>query len=322
MKLYWYEAERGNFGDDLNQWLWDLLLPGYRDWPKDATLFGVGTILSDPLLMHNPAPLVVGSGTGYGEVPTPEAVSRCDVRAVRGPITAKLLGLPEDIPMLDGAAMIPRVAPEIAPAEKHGETLFVPHYSTSALQIDWQGLCRKAGLRYLSPEGESKEVIRTIAGASRVITESMHGAILADAYRVPWTPVLVNDRINEMKWRDFAGALDVENISFTDVLPEARMAKKVMGALKPKPEPVPAAPESSDKPEVPSGPKGSTKPRDGLRKLLEAGGPILATMISRRLKKARESGPQYLSADAALASRQDRFQEMLDGIVRDYGGEA
>lgn len=31
MKLYYYESKEGNFGDDLNRWLWDSIFPGFFD---------------------------------------------------------------------------------------------------------------------------------------------------------------------------------------------------------------------------------------------------------------------------------------------------
>ena len=46
MKLHYYKAPQGNFGDGLNEWIWDRLIPGWRNWDEDATLLGVGTILT------------------------------------------------------------------------------------------------------------------------------------------------------------------------------------------------------------------------------------------------------------------------------------
>ena len=31
MKIYYFKDPVGNFGDDLNSWLWDTLIPGYFD---------------------------------------------------------------------------------------------------------------------------------------------------------------------------------------------------------------------------------------------------------------------------------------------------
>ncbi|RVI74215.1 polysaccharide pyruvyl transferase family protein, partial [Sinorhizobium meliloti] len=46
MKPYYWESQHGNFGDDLNLWLWDFLLPGFREVHPETLLVGVGTVLN------------------------------------------------------------------------------------------------------------------------------------------------------------------------------------------------------------------------------------------------------------------------------------
>jgi succinoglycan biosynthesis protein ExoV len=50
-------------------------------------------------------------------------------------------------------------------------------------------------------------VIRKIAGATKVIAESMHAGIIADAFRVPWVPVLLSREVAPFKWVDWASTL-------------------------------------------------------------------------------------------------------------------
>ena len=46
MKLAYFRDPKRNFGDDLNPWLWDQLLPGLiDDVDDDRFLIGMGTIL-------------------------------------------------------------------------------------------------------------------------------------------------------------------------------------------------------------------------------------------------------------------------------------
>lgn len=49
MKLYYYESKLGNFGDDLNKWLWDELLPDYFDNDESVRFSGIGTIITDTM---------------------------------------------------------------------------------------------------------------------------------------------------------------------------------------------------------------------------------------------------------------------------------
>ena len=51
MKLVYTKVETGNFGDDINTWLWKELLgkDPFND-NKDLLFFGVGSILADYML--------------------------------------------------------------------------------------------------------------------------------------------------------------------------------------------------------------------------------------------------------------------------------
>ena len=62
MKPYHWPSHHGNFGDDLNLWLWDALLPGLRDVREETLLVGVGTVL-------NPTLLPTGSGWNGSRMP-------------------------------------------------------------------------------------------------------------------------------------------------------------------------------------------------------------------------------------------------------------
>lgn len=207
MKLHHFHDPEGNFGDDLNHWLWDALLPGWRAaWP-DTWLVGVGTLINSKMPAGAPK-MVMGSGVGYGELPSPGMLAECRFVSVRGPRSAAALGIAPELGILDPAALIP-LLPDFADIERHGETLFIPHHRSVHRQ-DWAALCARAGLSYLSPCGEAKGVIRRIAGAKLVVTESMHGAILADAFGVPWHAVSINAQFNGWKWADWGESLGVD----------------------------------------------------------------------------------------------------------------
>ena len=45
MKLFYYRAKEGNFGDDLNGWLWEELAPGRWSDEADTLFCGIGTII-------------------------------------------------------------------------------------------------------------------------------------------------------------------------------------------------------------------------------------------------------------------------------------
>src|SRR5580765_8548204 len=91
MKLYYCDSVQGNFGDDLNQWLWPRLLPGMWNDDDGVIFVGIGTILGRDV----PAArirAVFGSGAGYALVPDIAARDgNWHIYGVRGPLTARVL---------------------------------------------------------------------------------------------------------------------------------------------------------------------------------------------------------------------------------------
>jgi succinoglycan biosynthesis protein ExoV len=213
MQLYYFKAVRGNFGDDLNSWLWDDLIPGWRDvWP-DRVMVGVGTILNNKMPAGVPK-IILGSGCGYADPASAQLLAECRVLAVRGPRTAALVGAGPDVPALDPAALLPTL-PRFSGVAPHGQVVLVPLHSSMAL-LDWHKVARSIGAVLVSPEDDAEHVIRMIAGASQVITESMHGAIVSDAFGVPWTAFGFHHLFNRNKWQDWASSLNVTP-AITDV---------------------------------------------------------------------------------------------------------
>ncbi|WP_114966647.1 polysaccharide pyruvyl transferase family protein [Alkalilacustris brevis] len=209
MQLSYYKCKEGNFGDDLNDWIWDALLPGWRDWDNDTTLIGIGTILTRQRLanLEKTRVLVLGSGAGRSESPKLPLPLSWDFRSVRGPRTAKRLGLPSERAVTDPAVMISEF-PEFQNLPKGDKPAFIPHYRT-VRRLDWNAACERAGMKYVSPSEESKTVIRSIASAPLVVAESMHAVIIADTFRVPWIPVRIMNRFDPEKWADWAESMNI-----------------------------------------------------------------------------------------------------------------
>jgi succinoglycan biosynthesis protein ExoV len=152
---------------------------------------------------------VFGTGSGYSAPPSPEQAARWDVRCVRGPLTARLLGIEPEKAITDAAwliNLIPRYA-EI-PREKSGVT-FIPHW-TSALYGAWEPLCKKANITYVDPHLDCDAIFAAIAHSELAIVESLHAAIIADYYRTPWIPVLSPQRILVFKWLDWCDSLNID----------------------------------------------------------------------------------------------------------------
>lgn len=205
MKLYYYKDRHGNVGDDLNPWLWDKLLPGVLDDDQDTLFLGIGTLLNDRV-PDSSTKIVFGSGLGYGTAP-PRIDDGWKFYCVRGPETARRLGLPAHLAITDPAALVATV--EIPRPASRAGIAFMPHH-VSAWNADWPSICKAAGLRYIDPRWDVERVLGEIGSVASLITEAMHGAILADTLRVPWSPVFLYDHILESKWVDWCQSLSID----------------------------------------------------------------------------------------------------------------
>lgn len=136
MKTYYFRDPRGNFGDDLNPWLWGKLVPELLDENPAEILVGIGTILDDRL-PPTPVKHILGSGVGYGKMP--QVDERFIFHAVRGYATAAALGLPKDRVITDAAVLVRRVVDVLSSAKHHDFGLMPTGHSE--YHYDWESLC-------------------------------------------------------------------------------------------------------------------------------------------------------------------------------------
>jgi succinoglycan biosynthesis protein ExoV len=316
MQPYYWESAHGNFGDDLNLWLWDFLLPGLRDVHPETLLVGVGTVLNRALLPEGQHKLVIGSGFGYGTLPDMSQKQEWDIRSVRGPLTAQKLGLEPEKGIIDPAVMLADM-PEFQNLPKLYKKSFVPHWESAIVGM-WPSVAAQAGLTYIDPCGEAKAVIRQIAQSELIVAESMHGAILADAFRVPWVAVSTSDSINSFKWNDWASTLGVSYQPLQVPISSRAEAKlKNASFWGMRFEGFAPAPENpNDRPVDEAALREARGPRQTpLRRLIKQS---LAQPSMVGLWKASRATPQ-LSRDSVLAERKARFMDVIEGVRRDYG---
>jgi len=93
----------------------------------------------------------------------------------------------------------------------------MPHHQ-SLLEADWESLCKSTPLHFINPRREVEQVLLEIQQTELLLTEAMHGAIVADALRVPWIPVRLYGNFLDFKWQDWSQSLGLR-LSISDVPP-------------------------------------------------------------------------------------------------------
>ncbi len=160
--------------------------------------------------------------------------------AVRGPQTAAGLSLPSQVALGDPVLLLPRLIPlDIVP---HGRTVVVPHVSRlMAMRASRRralagcdemvspmvlcpSLSRASGPALLKTRASLLlnrarfgiktrglwDTVRLIAGAGFVLTGSLHVAVLAQAFGVPWAAYDDGYVDAPPKWTDWAAYLNVD----------------------------------------------------------------------------------------------------------------
>ena len=84
----------------------------------------------------------------------------------------------------------------------------MPHYELAGK--GWENVCKELGFGYIDPRWTVEEVLSAISQTEVLLCEAMHGAIVADALRVPWIPVVTNSTILSFKWQDWCSSIGVE----------------------------------------------------------------------------------------------------------------
>lgn len=203
MKLFYMHLRRGNFGDDLNLYLWDRIFPGVLDDDDRCRFVGIGSLLSERL-DDDKQKVIFGTGSGYFKLPTVDA--RWHIYFVRGPLTARNLGIAPELALADAAYCLGLL--DWPAVDKLYPASFMCHHMSEP-DVDWRAICEAANLHYISPTDTPENCLLQIRQSELVITEAMHGAIVADVFRVPWIPLRYGYRSLDFKWHDWCGSMDL-----------------------------------------------------------------------------------------------------------------
>jgi hypothetical protein len=237
-----------NIGDLLVPYLLEAL--GYACAPRSADdsqvinpgrcLLVVGSLLTRSDMEKIAYPLDVWGCGWKGAERSPSGREDARYFAVRGPQTAAGLSLPSRVALGDPVLLLPRLMP--LDIISHGSTVVIPHLSRLTAMRAAQRLTLTGCDEILSPmvlrpfrprtQGGSSlktwtrlfflrarfgiqtcdlwQAVGRIAGADFVLSGSLHGAILAQAFGVPWAAYDDGYVDAPPKWTDWAAYLNVD----------------------------------------------------------------------------------------------------------------
>jgi succinoglycan biosynthesis protein ExoV len=212
MKLFYYQRPDGfpNFGDRLNTWLWQRLLPNFLDEDETTIFVGIGTLINQLLPQRVSSAkkvIIFSTGVGY-EQPLTTIPSHWKIYCVRGKLSAKRLGLSPDLAIADGGILVGRCFQSHLP--KIYEYAYMPHIHHTKFSAPFiQKTCDAIGFKYIDPRDSIEQVLSTISQTKILLAEAMHGAIVADTLRVPWVPIVTSPRILKLKWQDWCSSVNL-----------------------------------------------------------------------------------------------------------------
>lgn len=201
IKSFWYNANN-NVGDTLTPVIVGRLT-GYKiiwvNRNKSPKLLAVGSIMK---ALRN-GDIVFGAGI-MREYDKFKNIDKCKFIALRGKLTERILNVNCGV-YGDPALLLPLIYnPKI---EKQHSTGIIEHY------ID-KGLYKGEGKR-ISVMLKWKQFIDEILQCEKIISSSLHGCIIAEAYDIPAQWIILSDRVlgNGFKFRDYLSATDRTDFS-------------------------------------------------------------------------------------------------------------
>ena len=196
----WWHVGRPNFGDDINPSFFHALTGGAVRFAADRRLphlLGAGSIL------EKAGTTSIVCGSGFLSMPWGERPRPAEVIAVRGEWSLAALRAADSTLLGDPLVLADRLAGPVA--KRHAVGL-VPHVRS----VDrWRAGNRDRHF-LIDPGLEPWAVVESIGSCETVISQSLHGLIVADALGVPNVWVAPSDDMagGRFKFDDYFSTLD------------------------------------------------------------------------------------------------------------------
>ena len=211
IKAYWWR-EVPNFGDALAPFLLEHFSGIQVEWDtvSHSQVASIGSILE-----HIP-PLwdgyILGSGMLHEDsrlqVHQMKSGITSKILALRGPLTARVI--PGDYPLGDPGILADEL---VGTQPKLWDLGILPHFSDTELAPRFERLMPPGTvIKVINPGDHPLDVVRQIGSCKRIVTSSLHGMIVADAFglprRVELAKALTKDG-GDFKFRDYSASIQM-----------------------------------------------------------------------------------------------------------------
>jgi pyruvyltransferase len=190
LKLYWWQKgpRFGNFGDELSRWLVERLSGRRVIYAalRDAELVAIGSLLEPHHASRSAWADYRGYVWGAGRMYDGSQLDLKSARvvAVRGPKTLQGIVIDEaQQPALGDPALL---VPEFFDRPPADTVLgILPHWSERQHPFYRSINLRQGHVKLIDPVAPVEQVVRELVGCQSVLSSSMHGLIIADAFSIP-----------------------------------------------------------------------------------------------------------------------------------------
>lgn len=212
MKVYYWIGKK-NFGDLLAPLLIKRFCHLDSEWSeaKDSELIMVGSILEH--LPGDYSGVIAGCGFLH-ETSIFPALLNCKILALRGPLSAKGIGAwqSRQVILADPGLIADEL---VGDQDKIYDLGLVPHWTDKDLEQN--PIFKKYNPKIIRVDDDPLEVIKQIGQCKKIVSSSLHGIILADAFGIPRRIEIPPRSLSHphqegglFKWHDYSASINMK----------------------------------------------------------------------------------------------------------------
>jgi pyruvyltransferase len=222
VKVYYWKSVP-NFGDLINPYILKRFTRLEAEWaePVDAELVICGSVIDR--LGTDWTGVIAGAGKLHEHTRVPPAT----ILALRGPLTAN--GIKGDFALGDPGLLANEL---VKPEDKRYDLGIVSHWTDKSLEFN--PTFTKYNPHIIRVGDDPLEVIREIGRCKKIVSSSLHGIILADAFGIPRrieiAPRMTSHPHQEgglFKWHDYSESIGMKlEIGLTQSAPVFNVSQR------------------------------------------------------------------------------------------------